>query len=141
MIPTTTLRWLIVAGGVLHFGILAASALTPRVLDWRRSLQTLDPLLRRLVWVHGAFIVLTIIGFGLLSVVHAEALASGAPLARSASLFVAVFWGARLAVQFFVFDARPHLKTKFLTCGYHALTGVFLYLTAVFALAAAQAVE
>jgi hypothetical protein len=40
---------LILIGGVLHFGILLASALTPRVLDWRRELTKLEPLTRQLV--------------------------------------------------------------------------------------------
>jgi hypothetical protein len=124
-------------GGVLHFGILIASALTPNVLDWRRELAKLDPLSRQLVWVHGAFIVLVIVAFGVLGVGFAEDLASGGALARAVCAFVAVFWAARLAVQFFVFDARAHLTTRVLTIGYHSLTVVFLYLAATFGAAAA----
>jgi hypothetical protein len=51
------LRWLILIGGLLHFGILRASALTPKVLNWRASLQQVDALSRQLIWVHGVFIV------------------------------------------------------------------------------------
>ena len=54
-------------GGILHFGILIASALTPKVLDWRNELRQLHPLCRHVVWTHGAFIVLVIIAFGTLS--------------------------------------------------------------------------
>ena len=57
-IPLTTLLCI---GGLMHFGILIASALVPRVLDWRSELRKLNPLTRQLVWVHGVFIVLTII--------------------------------------------------------------------------------
>ncbi len=63
------LELLIFIGGILHFGILLASALLPKVLDWKASLGKLDGLSRQLVWVHGVFIVLVIIGFGLLSLV------------------------------------------------------------------------
>ena len=69
------LALLIFVGGILHFGILMASACVPRVLDWKRSLAALDPLSRQLIWVHGAFIVLTIIGFGALSVLYPNQLA------------------------------------------------------------------
>ncbi|HMC10472.1 MAG TPA: hypothetical protein VKH44_04250, partial [Pirellulaceae bacterium] len=62
-----SLPLLILIGGILHFGILLASAAVPQVLDWRRELSKLDPLSRQLVWVHGAFIVLVIIGFGAIS--------------------------------------------------------------------------
>ena len=130
------LELLIFAGGILHFGILLASAMVPKVLDWKGSLEKLDGLFRQLVWVHGAFIVLVIIGFGVLSIVLAGDLASGTPLARGMCLFISLFWSARLIVQFFVFDAKPYLKTTLLKAGYHGLTVVFVYITVIYALAA-----
>jgi len=130
------LELLIFIGGILHFGILLASAMVPKVLDWKSSLDQLDGLSRQLVWVHGAFIVLVIIGFGFLSVSFAGDLASGTPLARGVCLFIALFWAARLIVQFFVFDAKPFLKTTLLKAGYHGLTIVFLYHAIVYFLVA-----
>lgn len=126
-------------GGMLHFGILIASALVPQVLDWRGELRKLPRLFGQLVWVHGAFIVLTIAGFGVLTTCHADELASGTRLARGICGFISLFWGARLAVQFFYFDASPHLTRAILKIGYHGLTIVFVYLTAVFAWAAVGA--
>jgi len=122
-------------GGVLQLGILLASALVPGVLQWKTELRSLSPLSRQLIWVHGAFIVLVIIGLGLVSVIEAEQLSDGSLLARSVCGFIAVFWGARLAIQCFVFDGRPFLTHWFLTLGYHGLTATFVYLTVVFALA------
>ena len=37
------LAWLIRIAGVLHFGILIASALVPQVLDWRADLKKARP--------------------------------------------------------------------------------------------------
>jgi hypothetical protein len=127
----------IFVGGLLHFGILVASALVPKVLDWKASLEKLDGLSRQLIWVHGAFIVLVIVGFGLLSVLYADELAAGTPLARAVCAFIAVFWGTRLLVQLFVFDAKAYLTTAFLKAGYRGLTVVFLYHAVVFGLGAA----
>ncbi|MEO2022067.1 MAG: hypothetical protein ABGX05_09570 [Pirellulaceae bacterium] len=132
------LELLVFIGGLLHFGILLASSMVPKVLDWKMSLDGLDDLSRQLVWVHGVFIVLVIIGFGLISVLLASELASGTPLARGICLFIAIFWGARLVVQFFVFDAKPYLKTTFLKVGYHGLTVVFIFHTAIYLLAAVR---
>jgi hypothetical protein len=130
------MKLLLLIGGVLHFVILIASALTPRVLDWRANLKALHPFLRRLFWVYGSFIVLVIVSFGSLTLFHADEFASGAALARSICAIIAVFWLARLAVQFFVFDARPFLTTTFLRVGYHGLTFLFGALVFIYGCAA-----
>jgi hypothetical protein len=124
-------------GGVVHFCILIASAMVPRLLDWRTNLAPLHPFLRRLFWVYGAFIVLTIACFGLLSVGHAKELVAGTPLARGVCVFIALFWLARLAVQFFVFDARPFLTAWWIRAGYHGLTVIFTLLPVPYVLVAA----
>ena len=126
------MKTLLLIGGVLHFVILIASALAPRVLDWRANLAALHPFLRRLFWVYGCFIVLVIISFGALTLVNADELVSGAPLSRSVCAMIAIFWLARLAVQFFVFDARPFLTTTFLRLGYHGLTLLFTALVFIY---------
>jgi hypothetical protein len=123
-------------GGLVQLAILTASALVPGALDWRRQLQPLDKLLRQLIWVHGGFIVLVITGFGLLSLLLPGPLADGSPLARGISGLIALFWLARLAIQFFVFDARPYLRNSWLRCGYYGLTVSFAYLAGVFGWAA-----
>lgn len=132
------LATLILIGGVLHFGLLLASASVPRVLDWGRELGKLDPLSRQLVWVHGAFIVLIIIGFGAVSVGLHNELAGGSLLARAVCAFIALFWAARLVVQFFVFDAKPYLRSALLKMGYNGLTVVFVYFAAVYGMAAVR---
>jgi len=126
------MKSLVLIGGLLHFVILIASALTPRVLDWRTNLAALHPFLRRLFWVYGFFIVLIIISFGTLSLVNADELASNTSLARSISAMIALFWLARLAVQFFIFDARPFLTTAFRRVGYHGLTLLFATLVFIY---------
>jgi hypothetical protein len=126
------MKSLLLVGGLLHFVILIASALTPRVLDWRRNLAALDPFLRRLFWVYGSFIVLVIVSFGIVTLFHADELASGAPLPRSVCGIIAIFWLARLAVQFCVFDARPFLTSTLLRLGYHGLTLLFTVLVFIY---------
>ena len=116
--------------------ILIASALTPRVLDWRTNLSALHPFLRKLFWVYGAFIVMMIIAFATLTCFHADAMATREPVARSLCVFIAIFWGARLFVQFAIFDPRPFLANWFYKLGYHALTIIFAFLVFVYGKAA-----
>jgi hypothetical protein len=116
--------------------ILIASASTPRVLDWRKNLAVLHPFLRKLFWVYGVFVVMVIIAFAVLTLRHADAMAAREPVARSLCLFIAIFWGARLLVQFAIFDARPFLTNWFYKTGFHALTIIFAFLTFVYGKAA-----
>lgn len=82
--------------------------------------------------VAGGYVVLDIVAFGLLSLLFAGELASGEPLARGVCGFICVFWGIRLIIQLFFFDARPYLRNWFLTIGFHALTVVFAWQTIVY---------
>ena len=127
---------LIAIGGVLHLGLLTASALVPRVLDWRAELKHVSALTRQLVWVHGAFIVLVIIGFAVLSLAFAPALAAGTPLARGVCGFIAIFWATRLVVHLAVFDTKPYLTTIWLKLGERGLVVVFAYFALVYGFAA-----
>ena len=130
------MKTLLQLAAALQLSILIASVLTPRVLDWRTNLAPLHPFLRKLFWVYGVFIVLTIIAFASLTFLHADAMAAGEPVARSLCGFIAIFWSLRLAVQLFVFDARPFLTNRFYKLGYHALTVAFAALVLIYAWAA-----
>lgn len=131
-----TLQTLIVISGVLHLGTLLGSAQVPRELNFREELPRLSPLLRHWVIVAGGYIVLDLIAFGILSLVFSKELASGQPLARGLCAFISVFWGIRLLIQCFLFDAKPYLRTLFLKVGYHGLTIVFAWHTLVYGFAA-----
>ena len=119
-----------------HFGILTASAMAPRALDWKTHLRELPRMIRQLFWVYGVFIVVMIISFGVLTLIHVEAILAGDTVARSLCMLIAVFWGLRLAVQLFVFDAKPFLTNTWRRLGYHTLTVAFIFLTTVYTTAA-----
>lgn len=130
------MKLLLQFAAAVQLSILIASALTPRVLDWRTNLSALHPFLRKLFWVYGAFIVMVIIAFAILTFFHADAMAAREPVARSLCAFIAIFWCARLFVQFVVFDPRPFLTNWFYKLGYHGLTIIFALLVLVYGKAA-----
>ncbi len=131
-----TLQTLIMISGILHLGTLLGSAQVPRELNFREELPKLSPLLRHWVIVAGGYIVLDLVAFGIISLAFSKELASGQPLARGVCAFISIFWGIRLLIQCFVFDAKPYLRTSFLKVGYHALTLVFAWHTLVYGFAA-----
>ena len=126
----------IFVAGLLHFGVLIGSAMTPLALDWRTDLARVAPLTRRLVWVYGGYIVGNIVFFGLLATLAPTALASKAPLSRAICAFIAVFWTVRLALQYRVIYSPDVVQGFVRKAGYHGLTLVFAYFAIVFGKAA-----
>jgi predicted DCC family thiol-disulfide oxidoreductase YuxK len=76
------------------------------------------------------------VAFATLTLRHAEVMAARERIARSLCAFIAVFWGARLFVQFAIFDARPFLTNWIYRVGYHVLTVIFAFLVLVYGKAA-----
>src|SRR5882757_6042111 len=93
--------WLSLAlwlAGLGHFCILFASFQVPSRLGWSQDLAKLTPFNRKLMWVYGGTIVMTIIAFGILTLfLHSELLA-GDRAAVALSTFIALFWTSRIAV-------------------------------------------
>ena len=131
-----TLETLLVISGVIHMGTLLGSAQVPRELRFREDLPKLNPLLRHWVLVAGGYIVFNIVAFGLISLLFREELAARSVLARVFCGYVSLFWAIRLVIQLFFFDARPYLRNAFLKVGFHGLTFVFVWQTAVYGWAA-----
>jgi hypothetical protein len=126
---------LLFAAGLIQISVLVASTLVPLRLDWKSQLAPLPKLIRQLFWVYGGYVVLAILGLGVLVVVNATALAAGSVLARSICGYLALFWGIRLALQL-VLDVRPFLTAWWLWAGEAILTLIFVFLTAVYLVAA-----
>ena len=134
----TNLTLLLQIAGVLHLGLMCAGLLMPRVVAMRSHLAAMPQFIRRLFWVYYSFIALCLVGFSIITIAFAEALAAGGNLARALCAFFAVFWTLRLIVATFVFDMRPYLTNGYRRVGYHVLNIVFAYLPVVYTLAASQ---
>ena len=126
---------LIMLAGAGQLCVLVASALVPLRLNWSKDLQVLSRLHRQMYWVYGGYVVLSIIAFGVISLVNAQALADGSRLSRSVCAYIAVFWGIRLSLQA-VLDVKEHLTAWWLSAGYHVLTILFVGFTVVYGAAA-----
>ena len=128
---------LIFLAGAAQLCVLIASALVPLRLKWKTELAVLSRLHRQMYWVYGAYVVLAIVAFGLISLFNSSELASGSGLARSVCGYITVFWGIRLSLQF-VLDVKAHLSTWWLRLGYYFLTILFLSFTLLYGFAALQ---
>jgi len=121
--------WL--AGGG-HFLILVASFQVPSRLGWKQDLQSLIPFNRKLLWVQSAFTALTIIAFGILTIVLHQELLRGDRAAIGLACFVGIYWTSRILVDAFYFSHADWPKGRTFAIGHILLTSLFSALAAIY---------
>src|ERR1700677_3316272 len=121
--------WLAGAG---HFCVLVASFQVPRRLRWKEDLAKLTPFNRKLFWVYGAFIVLTITAFGTLTLFLHDELMRGDRAALGLAAFIAVFWTMRILVDFFYYEHGDWPKGRVFVIGPILLTSLFIALAGTY---------
>lgn len=131
--------WLIIAlklAGIGQLVLVLASIAIPACLEWKKGLAGLRPLLRQMFWTYALYITGVHIFSGVLSLFAAEELVNGSVVSAAVCVLMAVWWGARIVIQFFFFDTSDLPKTKFNKLAELGLTLLFAYLTAVYVWAA-----
>jgi hypothetical protein len=121
--------WLAAAG---HFCVLIASFQVPYQLKWNTDLASLRPLNRKLLWVYGGFTVYTIAAFGMMTLLLHNEMMRGDRAAVAIALFVAVYWLARIIVDFTYFSPSDWPKGKQFVIGHILLTSLFTFLSATY---------
>jgi alginate O-acetyltransferase complex protein AlgI len=116
--------------GAAHFIILFASFQVPHRLRWKEDLQKIMPFNRKLLWVQGSFTVLTIIAFGVLTLVLHDELLSGNRAALALACFIGIYWTARVLVDGFYFSHADWPEGKAFAIGHALLTTLFIFLAA-----------
>jgi hypothetical protein len=116
--------------GVGHFVILFASFQVPYRLHWKQDLQGLMPFNRKLLWVQGAFTVLTILAFGVLTLVLHREFLRGDRAALGLAFFIGVYWTARILVDLFYFSHADWPAGQGFVVGHILLTSLFAALAA-----------
>ena len=119
--------------GVLHFVVALANFFAARFFRYRANMALVEPFVREVFWVQNAFILLTTMALGTLCLRFPFELNGGSQLTRSLCGFGSVFWGLRLLVQLFFYDANT--KRRFPLAN-RAFTLVFIFLTLTFGAAA-----
>lgn len=115
--------------GAAHFLVLAASFQVPAKLNWREELPRLSSFNRKLMYAYGAFIVLTIVTFGVLTLTMHQELLLGSKPALFFAGFVTVFWLLRIALDAFYYRNEDWPKGAQFVIGHALLTSLFAFLT------------
>ncbi|TVR43538.1 MAG: hypothetical protein EA402_09555 [Planctomycetota bacterium] len=119
--------WSLIVLALVHAGF-------PRRFRWRQQLAGCDLLTRQMFYVHTFFIALMVALMGLLCILAAEDL-MGTRLGRLCCLGMAIFWGARLFIQFIGYS--PQLwRGKVFETAMHICFAVYWALLTLFFVAA-----
>lgn len=118
--------------GVCHIALCLGSLYIPQALQWKAHLTMLHPLLRQMFWTYAGYILVINLCFGIISVIGPDELLNHSFLAKSITVFIGIYWLARIGIQFFYFD-RSQAPTGFIyTLGEIALIGLFALFTVIY---------
>lgn len=129
---SSLLKTLIFVCGVGHIVLSVASAVIPKALNWSRELEKLPTLLKQMFWTYAGYILVINFCFGLVSILGASELLNHSFLAKSITLFIGVYWLARVIIQFVYFDKTDAPKGFVFTLGEIGLVGLFVAFTLVY---------
>jgi hypothetical protein len=132
---SSLLKTLIFWGGIGHIALSMGSVVIPKVLNWNRELAKLPLLLKQMFWTYAAYILVINFCFGLVSLLGTDELLNHSFLAQSITLFISVYWLARIIIQFVYFDKTDAPKGFIFTLSEIGLVGLFIGFTAVYLIA------
>ncbi len=115
---------LLIVLSLVHFAF-------PKYFNWKQELGPLSAINRQLMVVHTFFIALAVFFIGLLCLTSASDLVNTV-LGKRISCGLAIFWAARLYVQFFGFSSETWKGKSFETAVHVAISVFWTYLSVFF---------
>ena len=117
--------------GLLQIALCIGSLIIPKLLNWKGELAKVSLLIRQIFWTYAGYILMFNLSFGLLSFFGAEELLEKSFLAKSVSVFIFIYWLARVIIQFFFFTSSAP-KGSIYKLGEIALVSLFIFLTFIY---------
>jgi hypothetical protein len=126
---------------ILHLRIVGALSVLlalvhvvfPRYFNWKHELRAVSLINRQLMYVHTFFLAFVLLLTGLLLLNAAQDVRTTA-LGRQLAFGLFLFWGLRLAFQFFVYSPRLWRGKPFETTVHVLFACLWAYFTGVFLL-------
>lgn len=114
--------------GVMQLLVLMASFQVPGRLNWKDDLPKLSSFNRKLMWTNGAFIVLTIVSFGVLTLTLHSAFMRGESAALGLAIFITIFWTMRILADCVFYKHEDWPKGPQFVIGHALLDSLFAFL-------------
>lgn len=119
--------------GVVLIVLALIHIVFPRYFNWKMELSTLSIINRQLMYVHAFFIALIVLLMGLLCLTSANELVH-TNFGKRVSLGLAIFWIARLCIQFFGYSSKTWKGKKIETFVHIVFSMLWIYISTVFVL-------
>lgn len=117
--------------GVLLIVLALIHGIFHSYFNWKTELKSLSLINKQMMVIHTFFVAFIVALMGVLCFTCAEELIT-TPLGKKISLGLAIFWFARLFVQFFGYSSELWKGKLFETIIHIVFSAFWLYLTAVF---------
>lgn len=127
-----SIKNLIFMAGIGQVVLVLGSISIPYLLKWEEDVAKLRPLTRQVFWTYAGYIFSTNLSFGILSILGPSWLIDGSPLASAVTIFITLYWAARIIIQFTYFDRTDAPKGLIFSLGEFALVSLFLSLTLIY---------
>jgi hypothetical protein len=127
-----SIRLFLMAAGLGQLALALGSLAIPRLLGWREDTARLRPITRQIFWTYAGYIWSFHICFGLLSLLRPEWLLDRTPLAAAVCAFIAVYWAARLILQFTWIDRSQAPRGAVFVAAEVALVTLFVALVGIY---------
>ena len=127
-----TILFLLKLAGFLQIALCLGSLAIPKLLNWKEELTRTSKIIAQMFWTYAGYILVINLCFGILSVFGAEELLQKTFLSKAVSLFIFLYWLARILIQFLYFDTSSAPKGLIYKLGEIGLILLFIYLTGVY---------
>jgi hypothetical protein len=123
------------AGGVVMAALVVVNLFVPARFHWREEMSRLSLVNRQIFQVHSVFLVLILGLFSALLLTCAPALVEPTRLSRAVLAGLTIFWGLRMAMQWFFYSPELWRGDRFNTVVHYVFSVIWIYLTSIFAAA------
>jgi len=97
--------------GLMCLGLVVANFVGVKRLKYAASLETSEPIVRQIFYVHCGYIVMLIMGLTILCLGWPELLLTDG-MGRVVCWFFGIFWGSRVVVQLTYYDKNLRMKER-----------------------------
>src|SRR5262245_39270550 len=113
--------------GVLQIIVCFGSLVIPKLLNWKAELKKVSKIIAQMFWTYAGYILVINFSFGMVSLFGADELLNKTFLAKSVSIFIFLYWLARVLIQFIYFDTSSAPKGLIYKLGEIGLVSLFIF--------------